>query len=358
MNSVFSVPSAVLAADASSVSLAEKVVALKSPASYPHEPDAVESIETHFAWVFLAGGYAYKLKKPRCSDWSDLRLLEARRLNCEDEVRLNRRLAPGVYLGVLPLVRGLDGRLTVGGEGTVVDWLVQMQRLPSASMLDQAIASGTASPASLGAVGVFLAEFYRTQPRVAFDANAYVERMAEQIRCDREALFARELQLDEHHVQNALAATWCAAAAIEDELGRRASEARIVEAHGDLRPEHICLIDPPCIIDCLEFSRDLRTMDPAEELAYLWIECERAGGGQAAAYVLEAYCRGSRDPVTERLLDFYRSRRAMVRAKIVAWHLCDPAVMNLAPWRQLAEEYLSISRRYAIRVAATQPGGL
>jgi aminoglycoside phosphotransferase family enzyme len=89
--------------DVSTASLTEKVLALKLPASYPHEPDAIESIETHFAWVFLAGAYTYKLKKPRCSDWSDLRLLEARRLNCQDELRLNRRLAPDVYLGVLPL---------------------------------------------------------------------------------------------------------------------------------------------------------------------------------------------------------------------------------------------------------------
>jgi hypothetical protein len=95
----------------------------------------------------------------------------------------------------------VEGRLTVGGEGTVVDWLVQMQRLPSASMLDQAIASGTASPASLGAVGVLLAECYRTQSRISFDASTYVDRIAEQIRSDREALFARELQLDEHHVR-------------------------------------------------------------------------------------------------------------------------------------------------------------
>ena len=332
--------------------LAEKARALLSSSAYPDMPAAaVESIETHFAWVFLAGDYAYKLKKPGGNPLSDLRSLEARRLSCEEELRLNRPLAAGIYLGVTPLVRRADGGLRLGGEGTIVDWLVHMRRLPASLMLDRAIASGVAVPARLSALGLWLAQFYRTRPRAPFDADQYVERVAEQIRCDRHALFAPELRLDDHHVQSALAAVWCATAQIEEELRERARAGRVVEGHGDLKPEHICLTDPPCVIDALEFSRDLRLLDPAEELSYLWIECERLGGTQAAAYVLEGYCRASDDPVSERLLNFYRSRRAMVRAKIVAWHLLDPAVMSVAPWRELAHAYLATAEGYARQVA-------
>ena len=331
--------------------LARKVSALELPAAYPDEASSVVAAETHFAWVFLAGDYAYKLKKPSGNPLSDLRSLEARRVSCEEEVRLNRPLAQDIYLGIVPLVEGADGRLRVDGTGTIVDWLVRMRRLPATLMLDRAIASGTASPAQLSALGLWLAQFYRTRPRVTFDPDQYVERIAEQIRCDRHALFAAELKLDEHRVQAALAAVWSAHARLEDELRERARAGRIVEAHGDLKPEHICLIDPPCVIECLEFSKDLRTLDPAEDLSYLWIECERLGGAQAAAYVLEGYCRASRDPVSEPLLDFYRSRRAMVRAKVVAWHLLDPAVMAVAPWRDLAHTYLTTAERYAHGVA-------
>lgn len=336
--------------NAAASELARKVCALESPAAYPEEASSVVAIETHFAWVFLAGDYAYKLKKPSGNPLIDLRSLEARRLSCEDEVRLNRPLAQDIYLGVVPLVEGTDGRLRVGGTGNIVDWLVRMRRLPAALMLDRAIASGTAAPAQLSALGLWLAQFYRTRPHVAFDPDQYVERIAEQIRCDRHALFAPELKLDDHHVQAALTATWCAAARLEEELRERARAGRIVEAHGDLKPEHICLIDPPCVIDSLEFSRDLRTLDPAEELSFLWIECERLGSAQAAAYVLEAYCRASRDPVSERLLNFYRSRRAMVRSKIIAWHLLDAAVMAVAPWRDLAHTYLTTAESYARQV--------
>ena len=330
--------------------LARKVCALQLPAAYPDRPASVVPIETHFAWVFLAGDYAYKLKKPTGNPLSDLRSLEARRLSCEEEVRLNRPLAEDIYLGVMPLAEDDYGRLRVGGTGKVTDWLVRMRRLPGSLMLDRAIASGTASPAALSALGFWLAQFYRRRPRVAFDPDRYVERIAEQIRCDRHALFAPELKLDERHVESALAAVWCAAAGLEDELRERARAGRIVEAHGDLKPEHICLTDPPCVIDALEFSRDLRTLDPAEELSYLWIECERLGSIQAAAYVLEGYCRASRDPVSERLLNFYRARRAMVRAKVIAWHLRDTAVMAVAPWRELAHTYLTTAESCARQV--------
>jgi uncharacterized protein len=341
----------VVAENAAASELARKVCALESPAAYPDETSSVVALETHFAWVFLAGDYAYKLKKPSGNPLSDLRSLEARRASCEEEVRLNRLLAQDIYLGIAPLVEGADRRLRVGGTGRIVDWLVRMRRLPAALMLDRAIAAGTASPAQLSALGLWLAQFYRGRPRVTVDPDQYVERIAEQIRCDRHALFAAELKLGERHVEAALAAVWSAHARLEDELRERARAGRIVEAHGDLKPEHICLVDPPCVIDCLEFSKDLRTLDPAEDLSYLWIECERLGGTQAAAYVLEGYCRASRDPVSEQLLSFYRSRRALVRAKVVAWHLLDPAVRAVAPWRDLAHTYLATAESYAREVA-------
>lgn len=329
--------------------LAEKVQALQSPACYSHAAGPVESIETHFAWVFLAGEYAYKLKKPASLTVMDLRRVEARRASCEEELRLNRRLAPDVYLGVVALVRRADRSLHAGGAGTVVDWLIHMRRLPESAMLDRAIASGTVSRAALAELGILLAGFYRAQPHIRFDPCDYIARIAEQIHADRRALLEPQLHLDSPHIHAAVTATWCAFCLLEGELGRRAREDRIVEAHGDLRPEHVFLIDPPCVIDSLEFSRDLRTLDPAEELAFLWVECERAGDAEVAGEVLDAYRSASGDPVSDRLLDFYRARRALMRSKIIAWHLCDPSVMNLAPWRDRADGYIAAAERYAPR---------
>lgn len=137
------------------------------------------------------------------------------------------------------------------------------------------------------------------------------------------------------------------------ELGHRALEGRIVDAHGDLRPEHICLSDPPCIIDALEFSADLRTLDALEELAFLMVECEVAGAADVGVQILDAYGDESCDRFSPGLLDFYRARRTTVRAKIIAWHLCDPSVMHLAPWASRAGAYIEMAERYARRSMET-----
>jgi uncharacterized protein len=118
---------------------------------------------------------------------------------------------------------------------------------------------------------------------------------------------------------------------------------------GDLRPEHICLSDPPRIIDALEFSQDLRTLDPAEELAFLTLECEVSGNVDVGMRIIHAYCRYADDPVGERLFSFYRARCALVRAKIIAWHIADPMVRALALWQERTEMYLALGQLYACR---------
>lgn len=338
-------PSPEASADAS---LQEKVAALRSSQAYAERPRSIDAIETHFAWVFLADEFAFKLKKPMRVEFLQLATLAERRFNCSEEIRLNRRLAPDVYLDVVPLKRGAGGSLHVGGEGVVVDWLVKMRRLPVTGMLDTAIASGTVSCAALTDVGRMLARFYQAQQRIAFAPSDYLARIGCQVQADRSALLAPDLNIAPSIIESAAAAQLAAHAALERELLLRAQQGRIVEAHGDLRPEHICLSDPPCVIDSLEFSKDLRTLDPGEELAFLWVECARLGSAWVGRAILDSYLSESGDPIMPELLDFYRSRRAAVRAKLIAWHLRDPAVSRLADWSKQAREYLELARSYAL----------
>lgn len=321
-----------------------------SPESFPDADDRVEVIETHFAWVFLVGQRAYKMKKPVLQPLFDLRSIEARRADCEEEVRVNSRLAPDVYLGVMPLAAGADGKLRLGGEGTPVDWLVCMKRLPSHLMLERAIATRSTSSEALRAVGIVLAEFYRRQASFIYSPETYIGMLRRRIREDTDALLVPELNLPNAHVHAAAAAIDRALAHVGADLGQRAGAGRIVDAHGDLRPEHICLCDPPRIIDALEFSPELRRLDTAEELAFLVLECEVAGEEAAGVRIVEAYCAESQDSFHDRVLDFYRSRRALMRAKITAWHLCDPAVRDLAPWSERACAYVDLAKHYARRV--------
>jgi aminoglycoside phosphotransferase family enzyme len=328
------------------ISASRKLQALLCVDCYPVSAASVELIETHFAWVFMVGAHAYKMKKPIAFPLLDLRTIEDRHRNCLEEVRLNRRLAPDVYLGAVPLVLTKDGELRVGAEGRAVDWLVWMKRLPAASMLDRAIVDETSTPAALAQIGVLLAEFYQRQQRYFFPARHYSSRLFKRTEAEAAALLAPELNLDAATVHSAAVAIHESINALQVELGSRAMQGRVVECHGDLRPEHICLA-PACVIDSLEFSRELRVLDPAEELAYLRIECEVAGAPDVAEQIIDAYRKRADDRFSRRLLDCYQGCRALVRAKILAWHILDPTVASLAPWTEQAHAYLALAEKHA-----------
>jgi len=126
-------------------------------------------------------------------------------------------------------------------------------------------------------------------------------------------------------------------------IDQRVLQGRIVEGHGDLRPEHICLTADPAIIDCLEFSRELRIADPADELAFLALECERLGKPIVARWFLETYTRVTGDEPPRALMQFHRTYRALRRAKIAAWHLQDPSVRDPDKWRERARCYVALA---------------
>ncbi len=121
------------------IELEAKVARLRQPRTYPENPREVSTIETHMSWVFLTDAHAYKLKKPVCCDYLDFSTLAARERNCREEPRLNQRLAPGVYLAVMPLVADVSGAVRIAGQGTVIEWLVKMRRFPSGRMLPHLI---------------------------------------------------------------------------------------------------------------------------------------------------------------------------------------------------------------------------
>jgi aminoglycoside phosphotransferase family enzyme len=125
----------------------------------------------------------------------------------------------------------------------------------------------------------------------------------------------------------------------------RARERRIIDAHGDLRPEHVCVEAEPVIIDCLEFNRKLRILDAASELAFLALECERLGGPEIGERLLKAYSELAHDWPSNLLLAFYRAYHAVVRAKIAIWHLKDNAISDRAHWVAKAEQYLTTAAR-------------
>jgi aminoglycoside phosphotransferase family enzyme len=331
---------------ASEVALESKVAFLRQPTSFPELTYRVEAIETHMSWVFLTNGHAYKLKKPVRYEFLDFSTIDARRFYCEEELRLNRRLAADVYLGVAALAIDASGHLHLDGDGAAVDWLVKMRRLPTRLMLDYAIRHGTAGANEIGKLAARLADFYRTCAPIAIDPLEYRSRFLSHIDTWNLELSRLAYQLP---VEQINAITLAQRAVVQDLsalLDERVQTGRIVEGHGDLRPEHVCLRPEPCIIDCLEFSRDLRIIDRADEIAFLALECERLGAIELGTLLLRTYSELSGDYPPAALIHFYQSYRATLRAVISIRHLNEEKFRYSPEWPRRARHYLQLAQTH------------
>lgn len=327
--------------------LEAKIAFLKQPAAYPERPARVEAVETHMSWVFLTHVHAYKLKKPVRYAYLDFSTIGARRLDCEAEVQLNRRLAPEIYLGVVPLTQSLEGGFGLGMPGQIVDWLVKMRRLPADRMLDHLIRSGSVQPTEIRQLAHRLARFYASAAVQTVSAEAYRQTLAERIRDNLRELASPEFGLDTDALQRLGASQLAFLARCGALLDARASQGRIVEGHGDLRPEHVCLLREPIVIDCLEFNREFRILDPADELGYLALECELLHAADVGRWLLDGYAEASGDAPPPPLLHFYQGCRAVLRAKLAAWHLRDDGRRGPDKWLATAREYLALAQMHA-----------
>ena len=338
---------------ATELDLAAKVAALREPRAYPEPPGSIEAVETHMSWVFLTPEFAYKLKKPVRYAYLDFSTLAARARNCAEELRLNQRLAPGVYLGVVALTQESDGRVRINGEGEVVEWLVKMRRLPLYRMLDSLIRRDAVLPEDIQRLALLLAVFYRECPPV--------EMRGEDYRRDYEAMLGANLAvlgdpaygLPVETVRKVYARLAEFARQAPGLLAPRAAHNRIVEGHGDLRPEHVCLEARPVIFDRLEFNREFRLVDAADELGSLAMECERLGAAWIGPALFEAYAESTGDRAPPALLHFYMSYRASLRARLAILHTRELPRAAWDKWRALAADYLRLAATHAERLAAS-----
>lgn len=331
----------------SQFSTSEKVQFLSQSNSYPEAPEdscrPVEVIETHMSWVFLTEQYAYKLKKPVRYRFLNFSTLEARYQDCQAELRLNRRLAPQVYLDIVPLVVNAQEKLQLNGDGRVIDWLVKMRRLPAENMLDVAIREGTVEAAELSRVVQQFVHFYQALPPANLSTAEYLGRLKSDLQatCQDLELYANGLSREfVSHLTTALLTFLEAEAEL---FGDRIRQGNVIEGHGDLRPEHICLRPEVAIIDCLEFDRSLRILDCVDELAFLSLECDRLGAAWVGEQILAGYCHMAQDTPPDSLIRFYKAYRACLRAKLAIWHMKEPGQRDKSDWFRRAQIYLCLA---------------
>lgn len=322
---------------ASDQGLAEKVRFLAAPGVLAPGDQPIAR-ETHMSWVFLTSDCVFKLKKPVRFPYLDFSTLQAREAACREELRLNQILAPDVYLRLARLTRAAGGGLELDGEGDTAEWLVVMRRLPQASMLDVRLAAGTASPADIERAAERLVAFYSGAERIALPADFHLDKFRKQLAVDREVITARRFATDHGRGGLILDRLDAALDQLADRLRTRTLTST-VEGHGDLRPEHVCIDHDIRIIDRLEFDRDLRLVDPFDELAFLGMECAVAGAPWVAP-ILITRARAQLAAPDDDLIEFYRALRASLRARLALAHLLDAAPREPAKWAPLAARYL------------------
>ncbi|HXY57532.1 MAG TPA: hypothetical protein VEH76_03035 [Methylocystis sp.] len=325
------------------VSLADKLRFLSDPASYPQRPQKVRVVETHMSFVFIADERTYKLKKPVRFSYLDFSTLKLREAMCREELRLNRRLAPHVYLDLRALTATEAGALAFGEGGVIVDWLVEMRTLPAQQMLDVMLTEGRVFAHEIDLLAQRLAEFYRKADRSTIAAADYAHRFFREQQKNREILTAREFNLDHGRSTLVLDRLDARLAADRALLEKRVRAARIVDGHGDLRPEHINFADGIAIFDCLEFNAELRQVDPFDEIAFLGMECAHLGAPEMGSKLAEEVARRLNLPVPERLMPLYAAWRAALRARLAVAHLLDPAPRTPEKWEPLAGRYLALA---------------
>jgi aminoglycoside phosphotransferase family enzyme/predicted kinase len=310
-----------------------------------HSTASVERIDTHSAIVFLAGDRAYKLKRAVRFDYLDFSTVERRRAMCDAEVRLNRRTAPDIYRGVVPITREPGGAIAFAGSGPPIDWVVEMQRFPQEALFDRLAAAGRLDLQLMPFLAMAIAEFHHiAAPRTDYggkpgmgwviEGNAvgfaeYGAEVLEQLAC-RRLIEASRTDLDHR-------------GALLD--GRRAS-GFVRQCHGDLHLRNIVLLDGrPTLFDGVEFNDKIACTDVLYDLAFLLMDLWRRRLPRHANAVFNHYLAESGEFSGLSLLPLFLSCRAAVRAKTSATAArLQPDARRANELQGLAREYLAMAQ--------------
>ena len=332
---------------------AELVTALRDPAAYAHSVDIVEVCETHISSVLLAGEYAYKLKKPVDLGFANFSTLARRRHFCYEELRLNRRTAPSLYLDVVPVTRShADAEPHINGAGAVIDYAVRMHRFASDARLDQMAQAGTLDTSLIDRLSKAIAAFHARAAPASPDSTFAMpeeiqrwtkENLAELLRLTRDAVQRQRLRRLAH---------WCEAE-FERRLtafGERRATGSVRECHGDLHLGNVVLIaGEPMPFDCIEFNPQLRFIDVISDVAFVWMDLIGHRLPALAWRLLNGYLEQTGDFAGLAVLRFYAVYRALVRAKVALIRCAHPGVSAAeGEWgAQACARYLAVAEHLA-----------
>jgi len=326
--------------------------ALLNPEIYPDHPRTIKFIETHISLLFLTGNHVYKLKKPVDFGFLDFTSLEKRKYFCEQEVKLNRRLSPDIYLGVVRITKE-GNKIFLDGRGELVEYAVKMKQIPEEFLMDKLLEKKQVTSRMIEAVSEKLVKFYFTAEtndliksfakpeRVKQDTDENFEQTEKYI----DVTIPREVYEEVKNRTNEYFRTR------ENIFQERIATDRIRDCHGDLRLEHIFWGEELSIFDCIEFNERFRYTDIAADIGFLAMDLDYHGRQDLSGHLIRAFIGESGDHELMEVLDFYKCYRAYVRGKVESFRLDDLHIPEEEKKEALkrAQKYFNLAHRYALR---------
>jgi aminoglycoside phosphotransferase family enzyme len=328
------------------------IQALLDQSVFPHDAPDIRLVQTHISFVILAGDFVYKFKKPVDFGFLDFSTLDKRKHCCEQELFLNRRLCPDIYLDLVTVNRDEDS-FNLNGEGAVVEYGVKMVRMPEEQMMVNIIRSGKLESSHIDSLVDVLVPFYeRAERNTDIDhfgtAEAVSVNVLENFDQTRDFVGGDALSQDQFDTISSYARGFLDRSELFDE---RISQGRIRDCHGDLYSANICLADKVYAYDCIEFNQRFRYCDVASDVAFLAMDLDYWGLQELSNYCIERFAKLSGDSGLVVMLNFYKCYRAYVRGKIGLFTANDPAVDEAVRQQNLdaAGKYFQLAQQYATR---------
>lgn len=344
------------------------ILAMQNPDLYDHPVDGFQVIETHISQVILTGDYAYKIKKPMDFGFLNFSTLDRRKHFCEEELRLNRRLADRLYLEVVPITGTPDNPI-LGGEGEAFEYAIKMRQFGQEHLFDRLQEQGKLTPEPLTDLARQVAAFHEQLPPVPDDKPLGTP----------EAVFAAMQEnfdqirpmIDDSHLlmqlDNLQAWTESTFERHRELIARRRDSGMVRECHGDLHLANITRFeDAVTVFDCIEFNEPFRWIDVINDLAFLLMDLESRGESALTHQVLNTYLEYRDDFEALPLLPLYKAYRAMVRAKIALFTMGNPGLTDAEKtdlmqryraYAQLAEDYGTIPNHYLLATTGLSASG-
>lgn len=301
---------------------------LKNPSIYGSSVKSVKILQTHISYVVLTGDYAYKIKKPVNFVFLDFSSLEKRRHFCEEEIRLNKRLCPEIYLGVIPITKK-DQSIEIDGCGEIIEYAVKMKEFSQENIMTKMLQQGKIDEVTIDKIVDILIKFYKTGER-SIDIDIFGS--IDTIKSNTDENFEQtESVIDITIPQNVFnfikLNTTKFLKSKKNIFNKRIENGFIKDCHGDLHTGNIVVTkDDIFIFDCIEFNTRFRYSDVASDICFLAMDLDFLGYPYHSSFLIDKYVEKSGDTEIFNVLNFYKCYRAYVRGKVTGFKLNDPNI--------------------------------